>query len=100
MEIVSYWSDDIGKIGVLTFRYKQETYCVINIYMYTADKEKEQISLLQQLAKIIEDNLDKTFIVGGDFNLLLNPLLDKYNCNSPKESKSVVFLKQILQNLK
>ena len=53
-----------------------ESLVLLNIYSPTKDKVDDQITFLETLRNILEDYNGK-LILGGDFNLYLNPALDK-----------------------
>ena len=54
-----------------------ESLVLLNIYSPTKDKVDDQISFIETLRNVFEDYNGK-LILGGDFNLYLNPALDKY----------------------
>ena len=67
-----------GKIHHSKSCYKEVSYVLINLY--APNKDKEIINFLKNLIIILRnDNLDseENFIMGGDFNCPLNPLVDK-----------------------
>jgi len=45
----------------------------------------DDTSLLNAINTIILENIDNTFIIGGDFNTIVNPLIDKKNGNAHKQ---------------
>jgi len=66
-----------GRLQTLRFTIQETSYYLINVYGYTQD----DTSLFNTLNTIIMENNDNTFIIGGEFNTIVNPLLDKKNGN-------------------
>ena len=66
-----------GRLQTLRFTIQETSYYLINVYGYNQD----DTSLFNTLNTIIMENNDNTFIIGGDFNTIVNPLLDKKNGN-------------------
>lgn len=58
---------------------------VFNVYMPTADKEREQIEILGEISKFLpeESEADETIILGGDFNVSMNDSLDRKGYSTP-----------------
>ena len=70
-------TDDNGRFILLDTTIDNCDVTIINIYAPTKDKESEQIEFLNFLYESLLDYGDKNIILGGDFNVCLNPLLDK-----------------------
>ena len=74
------------KIGVEIFSENElESMVLLNVYSPTKDKVNEQIKFINQLRNELDIYNDKV-IIGGDFNLYLDPLLDKDNSRSQNQS--------------
>ena len=66
------YSFDINSRIIFPLLSNAETvYCLINVYSPTQDQEKEQLDFLDNIQVIIDENLDKQIIMGGEFNLYL-----------------------------
>ena len=65
-----------GRFIIMDIEIYKTRILVANIYMPTRDHELEQMALL----KCFQNNLPEceSLIIGGDFNLYLNPFLDKH----------------------
>ena len=70
---------------VIEVKIDDPVFVLINIY--NANNEQEQLHTLNDLLNILEtfeDIQDKNFVLGGDFNVILNRVLDS------KGGKSVI----------
>lgn len=62
---------------IASFSLFEEKYKLVSVYMPTADKEREQISVLEELNATLEGDDGAHLIIGGDFNVALNEELDR-----------------------
>ena len=72
------------------------------INMYNANTESEELHTLNDLINILEtfkDILNKSVVVGGDFNVILNPSLDSDGGKPVIKKKTIAKLIQITENL-
>ena len=76
-DIKNVFNDEEGRIIAIECNIANEAMLLINCYFPTKDKQSEQIATLNQLRDIITPFADKTIILGGDFNLVLDETLDK-----------------------
>ena len=51
---------------------------IANVYAPTQDHTQEQVAMLNDLYNITEQYLHCSLIIGGDFNLCMDPVVDKY----------------------
>ena len=51
---------------------------IANVYAPTQDHAQEQIAMLNDLHNITECYLHCSLIIGGDFDLCMDPVIDKY----------------------
>ena len=60
-----------------------------NFYFPTRDKEKEQLKFLNTLEKIISEmwSREYEFVLGGDYNLMMDRNLDYMGSNAPARNK-------------
>ena len=63
-----------------------------NIYAPTQDNEDEQIMLIEQLNVMLNNFQDRNIILGGDFNVYIDPKLDKKGGNLHQISRYSNFL--------
>lgn len=54
-----------------------ETYKIVNLYMPTADRERNQLEVLQELNTLLESDEDSLLFIGGDLNLVFDEALDR-----------------------
>ena len=74
-ELTKYIDLVPGRLQVVKIKHEEKELTLINIYGYNSD----ETSLLNKLQTYLGENEDKTFIIGGDFNTVLNTELDKKN---------------------
>ena len=70
--------DPLGRFIIVKVEIEHNLYVLINVY--APNKDKENVKFFNDLLAILRrEDLDaeESFIVGGDFNCLLNPVLDK-----------------------
>ena len=76
--VLSKIEDPLGRYLILKAEIKDKLYVLINIY--APNKDKDIITFLNNLRTLLQnENLEdeENIIIGGDFNCLLNPSLDK-----------------------
>jgi exonuclease III len=71
--------DPDGRYIVMTINVNNSEICLANAYAPTGDNIPEQIQWLNNLQNILDEYSHLNFIIGGDINTPLNPILDKYN---------------------
>jgi exonuclease III len=74
---VLHFSDLEGRLLIVKLTLGDTDYYVCNIYMPTSNHETEQIDVLRKLNDQITDISATNIILGGDWNVPLNDLLDK-----------------------
>ena len=77
LNILNITRDNLGRILVIEVKIDDSVFVLINIY--NANTESEQLHTLNDLVNIletIEDIQNKSVVLGGDFNVILNPSLD------------------------
>lgn len=57
---------------ITSFSLFGETYKLVSVYMPTADKEKDQIRVLEELNSVLEEDDGSNLIIGGDFKVAIN----------------------------
>ena len=78
-------TDNNGRIIILDAIVNYVPIILANVYAPTKDKPKEQIDFLSTL-KIFLSDCGNNIILGGDFNVCLQPEIDK--CGGRKEPQS------------
>ena len=66
-----------GRLQIIEIKHEEKELTLVNIYGYNSD----DTSLFDKLNNYLGENEDKTFIIGGDFNTVLNTELDKKKWN-------------------
>ena len=92
--------DNLGRILVIEVKIDDSVFVLINIY--NANTESEQLHTLNDLVNIletIEDIQNKSVVLGGDFNVILNPSLDSEGGKPVIKKKTIAKLIQITENL-
>ena len=62
---------------------EDENYCLGNIYAPTQQYEAEQIETLNKIEKILVEGDSENILLGADFNIQLDPQLDRKNSSYP-----------------
>ena len=75
-DVTELWKDTQGRILALTLKSDDIHLNIANIYAPTKDKVNEQLNTLNELDLNLQ-LAESPFILGGDFNTCLNPILDK-----------------------
>ena len=77
LNILNIKRDNLGHILGIEVKIDNSIFVLINIY--NANTESEQLHTLNDLINILEtfeDIQNKSVVLGGDFNVILNPSLD------------------------
>jgi exonuclease III len=80
-------SDDEGRRLTIKMTINNVKYAIINIYAPTQGHYSEQVKFYKNLSSHIEQLHDYYIIIGGDFNAVMNPKMDRYNVRDTKPSK-------------
>ena len=92
--------DNIGRILVIEVKPDDSVFVLINIY--NANTEPEQLHTLNDLINILEtfeDIQNKSVVLDGDFNVILNPSLKSDGGKPVIKKETIVELIQIIENL-
>ena len=69
--------DKDGRDILLETKREDSELNILNVYAPTKDKADEQIHFLDSIGTLLGNYADKQLVVAGDFNLFLNPNVDK-----------------------
>lgn len=69
--------DDAGRYLVLKIEVDQVPFLLVNFYAPTKNFESDQIACLECINSILSDRLHESIVMGGDFNTIFDPSLDK-----------------------
>ena len=98
INVVNQYSDDEGRFVILDVERNGVTYTIANLYAPTRNYEKEQIDVFQSFIEHIGKCNQENIVIGGDFNVYLNPRLDKLD-NMPDKPDNVHYRHEILSYL-
>ena len=100
LNILNIKRDNLGHILGIEVKIDNSIFVPINIY--NANTESEQLHTLNDLINILEtfeDIQNKSAVLGGDFNVILNPSLDLHGGKPVIKKKTIATLVQITENL-
>ena len=100
LNILNIKRDNLGHILVIEVKIDDSIFVLINIY--NANTESEQLHTLNDLTNILEtfkDIQNKSVVLGGDFNVILNPSLDSEGGKPVIKKRTIAKLIQITENL-
>ena len=72
-----YHSDLEGRLLIVKIQLDESEYYICNLYRPTSNHEAEQMQLLMELNDHLTDISATNIILGGDWNVVMNDLLDK-----------------------
>ena len=75
--VINQFKDENGRIIGVECELKNEKIVFINCYFPTKDKQNDQLLTLRLLQEYLLPYADHSIVLGGDFNLTLDPSLDK-----------------------
>ena len=81
-KVLDIYADTNGRFLILRVDIEGKAYTLVNCYLPTKDKEQEQCYTLTQIVDNLLDDTNNSLIVGGDFNINLNPDIDKFGGRS------------------
>ena len=88
-QVLEEHTDESGRYIILKVKINDQVVVLTNCYLPTKDHEKEQIAVLESITSALSNFSECSLIVGGDFNVTLNPSLEKSNYDSNvSESKT------------
>jgi exonuclease III len=81
--------DDNGRILIIKIKINNEIFILCNTYSPTKDHRAEQIKFIKEFKNYISKYENLNIVIGGDFNIYLNPKLDKSDKMSNKNDNPV-----------
>lgn len=85
LEILETSKDEQGRFLLLHIQKEGTPYAIGNVYAPTQDNVQEQIQLIDLIEEQVSNLQPQNIILGGDFNAILDPRLDK----SPRAGRAV-----------
>ena len=98
-QILDKISDTNGHFLLLHITVNNMELVLVNIYAPTKDKLKEQVAFLNYVQNILVNFMDKTMIIGGDWNLYMDPKKDKLGGIVEVKSESSQLLSNLMEEL-
>ena len=93
VKLIETYELEIGRLLAVKCKIEDKEIVLINIY----GPNKDEIDLFQKLENFIKDKSEQLFITGGDFNLVLDPDIDKQGGNPKTHIKCRKKLKEIIE---
>jgi len=81
--------DDEGRYIILKVKIETQIFILCNVYAPTREYKLQQINFTKNLKSALLPFENENLLVGGDFNLYLNPKLDKLDTMSNKGDNPV-----------
>lgn len=89
-KIINLSADKQGRKLIANIVLDEQDISLVNIYAPTLDKQEEQTTFFTELSNDIKESEVKFIIAGGDFNVCLDPIKDRYKGNNFK-TKTMYF---------
>lgn len=77
IKVVKQVKDEEGRLLILHIEKEGVSYTLANVYAPTQEQLQEQIDLIDSLEQKVSNLNSQNIILGGDFNLCMDPNLDK-----------------------
>ena len=99
MKVNDITHDNDGRLILLDCTLEGNNFILVNIYAPTKDKTHMQNGFLSYLNSVIDDYSDKNIIIGGDFNVCLDPFVDKFGGRAEVKSDYCNNLQNFIEEL-
>lgn len=96
-ECIGVEKDNCGGYVVLKCKLKGQLYTLVSVYNHQTDTET-----LEKLSRYLQSMTTGLLVIGGDFNTVLNPFIDKRcqtNRNNQSHHKLLSFVKKFMTSL-
>ena len=95
LNILNIKRDNLGRILVIEVKIDDSVFVLINIYNANTDPEQRHtLDDLLNILETLEDIQNKSVVLGGDFNVILNPSLDSEGDKPVIKKKTIAKLIQ------
>ena len=98
--IVNETKDTEGRLLLIDCIYENMHLTLVNVYAPTKDHLENQITFLEELNKLLENNASKNLIIGGDFNTQFNMNIDKKGGKKENQSRYSRYLQNSMEEHK
>jgi exonuclease III len=94
-----YYRDLDGRLLIIELKLNDNIYYLINVYAPSLNNETEKINFLLKLKNILTPLRNNNLILGGDWNIVLEPEMDKkgFNVETIKYAKAREIIKFLLE---
>jgi exonuclease III len=72
-----FYKDLDGRILIVELNINNTIYYIINVYAPSSSDEKEKLNFLEKLNNELNPIMNNNIIIGGDWNVVLDPQIDK-----------------------
>ena len=97
-EILNIDKDSDGRFLLIDVNIEDQNFILINVYAPTKDNLDAQLLFLDFLAEKLNTFVDRNIIIGGDFNICINPAIDKKGGKIEQQTKSAKSIINLLEN--
>ena len=94
-EILSVDKDSNGRLLLILLKINETLFTVVNIY----GPNKDEDSFFTSLQSVLHDKGEEPFIIGGDFNTVINPKVDRYPNSIQNHPNCAIALQNVLIDL-
>ncbi len=88
----SLTDNDTGRFIALKIKLDAVEILLCNVYLPTKDRPNEQKTFVKNLFDFVENHQQHNIVIGGDFNICLNPYLDKSGGDSEVKSANATLI--------
>ena len=92
-------SDDSGRLLIVDIETDDWHMVLANVYAPTKDHEDEQLLLLESIREQFLNFIDRNLVIAGDFNVCLDPNMDKRGGLKIPKSKYAESLESLMEEL-
>ena len=90
--------DNTGRFLLLKASFENQPLILANVYVPTKDQQNLQLEFLRFISERLNEFKDDNLILGGDFNIIFDPILDKKGGRVEKKSKAACQLLELMEN--
>lgn len=80
--------DDNGRFLLISMTMEDYTFTIVNVYLSTKDKPRKQIDQINELNLMTDPYMDDNLIIAGDYNICIDPKLDKAGGKKEEQSEA------------
>ena len=73
--------DESGRLLILDITYAELNMVLVNIYAPRKENKNDQLAFIDTVGNTLSEYIDKNLVLGGDFNVCLEPSIDKSGGN-------------------